>query len=258
MATRTSYDPGVPCWVDLGTDDPDGARAFYGDLFGWTFDIGGPEYGGYTMCLLDGAPVAGMMQTQSAEQPVAWSTYIATDDLDTTVMNATAAGATVIVEPMEVSEAGRMAFLLDPTGAAIGLWQAGGHAGSARVNEHGAVVWNELATRDLEAAETFYGRVFGWAFQPMEIPGMEYSVFEVDHRVTGGLMQMGDDWPEGVPPYWSVTFHVDDVDAASARAKELGATEHVGLTDTEYGRFTIVTDPAGAAFTLMQSAQLDP
>ena len=84
MPERTSYEPGTPSWVDLGSSDPDASRAFYGALFGWTADEPGPveETGGYAMFRKDGKLVAGIGPLMSDGQPVAWDTYVSTDDLD--------------------------------------------------------------------------------------------------------------------------------------------------------------------------------
>jgi hypothetical protein len=84
MAERTGYAQGTPSWVDLSAADFDGAQRFYGDLFGWEFDVGPEETGHYTMCRSGGLNVAGMMPRQSEQQPSVWSTYFASDDVDTT------------------------------------------------------------------------------------------------------------------------------------------------------------------------------
>src|SRR5674476_1103353 len=82
--------------------------------------------------------------------PNVWSTYLASDDLDATAAKAKAAGSQFMMEPMEVMTAGRLAFAIDPTGAPYGIWQAGDHKGVGVYNEPGALVWNELMTRDYE------------------------------------------------------------------------------------------------------------
>ncbi len=79
--------------------------------------------------------------------------------------------APCIVEPMSVLDYGRMAVLADPTGAVFGIWQAGTNVGAGVVNEPGAITWNELNTRDPEAAKAFYGVVFGWTFEDEEFEG---------------------------------------------------------------------------------------
>ena len=154
MSERTSYEPGTPSWVDLSTPDPAAAKAFYGALFGWeAVDAGPPEEtGGYGFFQINGKQVAGVGPLMDPSQPAVWSTYIATDDADATVERAKAAGAQALVEPMDVMEAGRMAFLAHPAGGMVGIWQAGQHKGAELVNEPGAFTWSQLHTRDQEGA----------------------------------------------------------------------------------------------------------
>ena len=117
----TQKDPwphGTPCWVDVMVDDADAARAFYTALFGWTADPGPPEFGGYTMCLLEGRPVAGLSpKPESWPGPNVWSTYLAVDDADATMARAAVEDGTVVVEPVTVGPMGRMAFGADPPAA---------------------------------------------------------------------------------------------------------------------------------------------
>src|ERR1022692_3235453 len=89
----TPWPAGTPCWVDLGTDDPAKAKAFYSALFGWDTQDGPPEAGGYVMCEIDGKPVAGLGPKMGpAEVPSTWTTYLATDEADATAAKITAAG----------------------------------------------------------------------------------------------------------------------------------------------------------------------
>src|SRR5690242_773936 len=144
MPERDSYDPGTPSWVDLGTPDIDASLKFYGELFGWEAEESQEDTGGYRLFTKNGRPVAGVMPLQSDEQPPAWSTYVAVEDADATIGKAKEAGGDVMVEPMDVMELGRMAFVTDDQGAAIGVWQAKEFPGAGLVNEAGAFCWNEL------------------------------------------------------------------------------------------------------------------
>ena len=158
-------------------------------------------------------------------QPPSWTTYVSVDDADKTAARVTEAGGQVLVEPMDVMAAGRMAVFMDPTGAAFSIWQPGETIGAQLVNEPGTLCWNELATRDAEAAKTFYSHVFDWTWQPMAVDGPEYWMIEVGGRVSGGLMPMvGDMWPADLPSHWMTYFAVDDADASAARVTELGGS----------------------------------
>ena len=170
MSERTSYAPGTPCWVDVGTPDIEAAAAFYSGLFGWSVKEGenAEQTGDYRQAMLRGKPVAGVMPLMQEGQPPAWSTYISVEDADATAAKVREAGGQVLAEPMDVLDLGRMAVFIDTTDAAFGIWQPGSFVGAGVVNEADALVWNELNTRDPEAAKAFYGAVFGWGFEERE------------------------------------------------------------------------------------------
>jgi predicted enzyme related to lactoylglutathione lyase len=249
MAEITSYSEGVPCWVDLAATDVESAKQFYTALFGWDFLDAGPDSGGYWLAALRGKQVAGIGPTQSPDQPSAWTTYLWTDDVDATAKLIADAGGSLLVEPMDVSDHGRMAIAADATGAVFGLWQGKAHRGSALANEHGAFTWNELTTSDTAAAREFYSAVFGYTYDPVE-GGMDYQIFQVGERGVGGFMGQTEGMPE-MPPHWSVYFEVDDTDAAVARVRDNGGQVVVSAQDTPYGRMAVVQDCCGAFFNLL-------
>ena len=248
MPEFDSYAPGTPSWVDLGSPDIAASVAFYGGLFGWEAADQGPEGGGYHMFELRGRPVAGLGPAMNPGPPF-WATYVTVADADATVGVAREAGATVLVEPMDVVDVGRFAVLMDPTGVPISLWQAAGHAGAGLANEVGAFCWNELNSRDVAGAGAFYGRVFGWEAKGSDMPGMDYTEFLLDGKSVAGMIGMTGRVPEEIPPHWLVYFGVADVDEAVARAQELGGSVFVGPVDIpSMGRFAVIGDPHGAFF----------
>jgi predicted enzyme related to lactoylglutathione lyase len=256
MPERDSYKPGTPSWVELGTSDIDAAVAFYGDLFGWTAGEPDEQAGGYRLALRDGKPVAGLSPLMSEGQPVAWSTYIATDDADGVAERVKANGGQVVADPMDVMELGRMTFFVDPAGAALGAWQPKQFAGAAVVNEPGTFTWNELATRDMGAAQSFYPGVLGWDVEERDFGGAKYTLWKVDGEMVAGGMPMGDQFPPEVPPHWAVYFAVDDTDATAEKAKQLGGQVQVEPMDIpDVGRFAVISDPQGAVFSVIKNAQ---
>jgi predicted enzyme related to lactoylglutathione lyase len=253
MPEISEYRHGVPSWVDVSTPDLEATGAFYGALFGWELgpDLG-PDAGGYRMLTLRGKEVAGV-GPQMPGAPPSWSTYLSVDSLDDAVAKVGPAGGTVVVPPMDLpNESGRMAFVVDPTGGFVGLFQRGAaHYGSKLVNETGTPVWNELTVRDQERALAFYADVLGWTTEPME-GSDDYQLVKVQGRVTAGSMRMaGDEWPADLPTHWMVYFAVDDADATAARAAELGGTVMVPPTDIAIGRFAVLNDPNGAVFSVI-------
>ncbi|MEY9935597.1 putative enzyme related to lactoylglutathione lyase [Catenulispora sp. GP43] len=256
----TEYVPGTPCWVDLGTTDLEAAKKFYGALFGWSSQVAeDPAAGGYTMFLLNGEQVAGAMTTMSPEQPVAWNTYVAVDDADATMTRAQAAGAKTIMPPMDVTDVGRMAMFADPTGAVLGLWQPKSMKGAGLVNEPGSLTWDELNTRDAEAAKAFYAATFGWDAATAKMDGMEYTELKVNGRTVAGLMVMDDEhFPKETPPHWAVYFGVADCEASVAKVGKLGGTVVVPTTPIPMGRFAVCQDPQGGYFSMFESGGGDP
>jgi uncharacterized protein len=251
MPKFTSYPANTPSWVDLQTPDTKAAVAFYGSVFGWTTNDLGPEAGGYAFFQKDGANIAGVGPTNDGAQPSAWTSYVNVVDAEATVARATIAGATIFMEPMQIMEAGHMALFADPTGAVIGLWQPGQHKGADLANEPGAWCWNELNTRDTDKATSFYRHVFEWEASRDAIEGMDYIEWRNGDATIGGMMAMPAMVPAEVPAHWLVYFAVADTDATVATAKKLGATVFVEPTDIPPGRFSVLADPAGAAFAVI-------
>jgi predicted enzyme related to lactoylglutathione lyase len=274
MPERDGYIPGVPCWVDTTQPDPDAAAEFYGGLFGWEFEDVMPGDAKYLIGRIRGGDVGAISTPpEGMEMPVAWSTYIWVDSADETAAKVRDAGGQVLMEPMDIFDSGRMAVFADPEGAVISVWQANQHKGSQIVNEHGSVNFNNLNTRDLDGAKAFYGAVFGWETLDLggsymwTLPGYGDYLEELtpgtrENMATmgapdgfidavAGLLVIPDDQPD-VPPHWSVTFAVDDADASTAKAKELGGAVIAGPFDAPWVRMSVITDPQGAMFIASQ------
>jgi predicted enzyme related to lactoylglutathione lyase len=244
---------GAPCWIELMTSQPERSRQFYAELFGWTVDDPGPEYGGYQNFLRDGVPVAGSMRNDGASgAPDGWSIYLATEDAAATAEAATGNGGAVVLPPMPVMELGTMAIVSDAGGAVVGLWQPGLHQGFGVWDEPGTPGWFELHTRDYDATVEFYRKVFGWdTHVAADEPGFRYTTLGGPDDQLAGIMDASAFLPEGVPAHWSVYFRVADTDAALARAADLGGAILVPAEDTPYGRLAQATDPTGAMFKLV-------
>ena len=256
MPEVTSHSPGTFCWVDLSTTDAESAKSFYSQLLGWTA-IDNPVGNGmvYSMMQKDGKNVCGLyeMTADMAGVPPHWSSYISVSDVDAEVERITSAGGAVVMPPGDVFEAGRMAFVADPTGAAFGLWQAKEHIGAELVQEPGSLGWTELNTTDTDAAANFYATVFGWnhGTMPMSPEEGDYHVFDVNDQGIAGMIEIQPHWGE-VPPHWSVYFYVDDVDASFERAQELGAEVVVPVMPANNVRFAFLKDPQGVYFGIVQ------
>jgi uncharacterized protein len=232
------------CWIDLGTNDAAGAKAFYGGLLGWEFEeLASGEKGAYAICRLRGKAVAGLYDR--AERP-GWGSYIKVSDVDRATERARELGAEVVVEPFDAPGGGRVATLRDPAGAVVSLSRPGEGFGAEAVNEDGAWTWNELVTPDLAAGVRFYTGLFGWTAGEPSGP-IQRTAFTLGELLIGGGHVPA---PQEDPtPGWGVTFWVGDADRAAAMAQELGGSVLLPPMDIPVGRFTILADPQGAVFT---------
>jgi predicted enzyme related to lactoylglutathione lyase len=272
MPERDGYIPGVPCWVDATEPDPERAVPFYKGLFGWDLEDAMPEgtEGSYYIGRIRGGEVAALGSIPQGSPPMAsWNTYVWVDSADEAAARARDAGGAVLAEPFDVMEAGRMAVLADREGAAFCVWQARDHKGAKIVNEHGALNFNGLATRNRKDAEAFYGAVFGWQTLDMPsglmwtLPGYGDHLEERSPGLRQQMAQMGA--PEGfidvvaalnpipggdsdTPPGWTVTFGVDDVVATAAKASALGGEVVAEPVDAPWTRVAVIKDPQGATF----------
>jgi uncharacterized protein len=252
MPEFTSYSPGVPCWVDLASSDLAQTVGFYGDLLGWTCEDQGPDAGHYHLAKVDDKLVAGIGPQMMEGQPCVWSTYFSVENADKTVEVATGAGATVLVPPMDVMSSGRMAVLMDPTGAAFSLWQPADLAGAELASEPGGFAWNELNTRDISASTAFYSTVFGHEITGGDMGGMTYYELKVAGNPIAGMMPMPEMVPAEVPNHWLTYFAVDNCDARTEKLKSLGGAVMVEPMTIPAGRFSVCAGLLGEAFGLIK------
>jgi predicted enzyme related to lactoylglutathione lyase len=274
MLERDGYIEGVPCWIDTSQPDPQAATEFYGGLFGWEFEDVMPADSPmrYFMARIRGGDV-GAVGSQSGGQAAAavWNTYVWVDDADQIAEKIRAAGGEVLMAPAAVGDAGRMGVFADPEGAAFSVWEAARHKGARIVNEPGSLNFNNLNTRDPEAARAFYGSVFGWTTldwgggsSAWLLPGYSDHLEELNPGFKKGMAEMGA--PAGFEDavatlntitddqaaHWSITFAVEDADQTAAKASELGGTVVVPPFDAPWVRMAVITDPQGAMFIASQ------
>jgi predicted enzyme related to lactoylglutathione lyase len=276
MLERTSYPPGVPCWLDTMQPDPEAAKEFYGGLFGWQFDNRAPagSPGPYYVAQLHGFDVAAIGGPAEPGSTPFWHTYTAVESVEQTAKRVREAGGRVIAEPMDVPGAGRMATFADAKGAVFSAWQADSFIGAQLVNEAGAWNFSELHTPEPDAAARFYRAVFGWELLSFGMGETEFTFFtlagygdflaKINPQIREN--QDADGAPAGFAdavawlitqaahanadvPHWSVTFAVDDADATATKAEQLGGKIIVPPFDAEPVRMTVLADPEGTMFT---------
>jgi len=250
------FKPGTFCWVELGTTQPEAAKNFYKELFGWDyFDTEAGPNMIYTIIKLNGKEVGGLYELGDnmlvAGVPPHWMNYISVANADDATAQAAAAGGMVMKGPFDVGPAGRMSVIQDPTGPVFALWQAKDTPGSGVHGEVGSFCWQELGTKDTQKAKDFYTTLFGWATE--QFPGpMEYTVFKNGDQGVAGMYQITPEMGP-IPPHWLTYFAVADCDAAVQKTIELGGSI---LKPAEHypgvGRFAILRDSASAVFAVLK------
>ena len=265
MSDRDGFQPGVPCWVETWHDDPERAIRFYSGIFGWEAENTLPPEadGTFHICRLRGRDAAaiGSPIPAGAPAPAVWTTFIQVESAKETAGKVMDAGGSVIVEPFESLEGGRLAIVADPRGAAFAAWEQAQHKGAQVVNEPGAWAMSALETTDSEGANAFYGELFGWETEPFGPQDAGVSLWRLPGYVGGEPQQPV---PRDVvatmiangegPARWSVDFWTADVDDAAAKATELGGRTLTPPYDVPAAgmRQAVLADPEGAVFSITQ------
>jgi predicted enzyme related to lactoylglutathione lyase len=119
---------------------------------------------------------------------------------------------------------------------------------------HGTFCWPELGTTNPVAAKSYYGSVFGWRAQDMPMPGMVYTMLQLEGRDVAGLYGLTpEETSQGKAPAWLCYVSVDNADAVANKVKELGGKAIMGPVDVpEAGRAAVFQDPQGAVFGIWQ------
>jgi predicted enzyme related to lactoylglutathione lyase len=250
-ATKPEHASGVFNWVDLSNPDLDGVTRFYGGLFGWdTETLPGSDQ--YTMFTRGGRPVAGVLPRDLDGRPPTWNTYILVADAAVAAKTVETAGGRVHRPPTHERDHGIVAVCSDPEGAMFFLWQPLTFTGASLVNEVGSWCWNELLTRDPERAKGFYPQVFGWHHETEVYEGLACTKWSLDDRLIGSMVPL--EGQPHTPPHWMVYFTVADLDAATARATELGGAQVAGPMDVGTGLVNLLKDPYDTVFAVIKMA----
>ncbi|MFJ8042756.1 VOC family protein [Kitasatospora sp. NPDC096147] len=253
----TDFRTGSPNWLDLGSPDTAAAAAFYGAVFGWSFEPSGSEAGGYGFFRQDGRTVAALGPLTEEGAHSAWTVYFHTPEADSTAKSVEQAGGTVRVAPDDVFDAGRLAAFTDPAGGEFAVWQPNRNAGLEATTVPGTLCWVELHTPDPAGAQGFYGTLFDWRYERVDVPGMTYTVVSTADGADQQRASFG-----GIAPTepghdhaaWLPYFEVTDPDATIDRTvAHGGAVLLPGMDAPGIGRMAWLTDPAGARFAIIRS-----
>lgn len=257
MPTVTQHAVGTFSWPECYTPDAAATKKFYSALLGWTWrDIPMGEMGTYYIAELRGSDVAAMVsltpEMRANGVPPNWSSYVTVANADESAKQAEALGGTILMQPFDVMEHGRMAVIMDPIGATFSIWQAKQSIGAYMLNEPGSLGWTQLNATDPAKAKPFYTALLGWTTQDDESAmGGTYTTWKKSDGLAGGMMAMPPG-AQGAPSHWLVYFAVEDTRAAHAKAESLGAKTFVPPTDVPaMGTFAVMQDPQGVVFALV-------
>jgi uncharacterized protein len=255
----TNPNTGRFTWHELVTSDLEVATSFYTTLFGWTMvENPMPGPGGVYRVFSKGDVMVGGAMKAPPGVPSGWLVYVGVDDADASAKKVTEHGGALMVPPTTIPDMLRFACAADPHGAAFGLMQGFGPGAEKPPYEGperpGTFCWDELHTRDLDAAKKFYAGVFGWSGKGDD-GGMDYwHVRNAGKDIGGMTSHMGG---PNVPPHWLSYIAVSDVDDVGKKAAALGGKELMPAMEIpKVGRFSVVQDPTGAIFSPFRSARV--
>lgn len=248
---------GVFCWAELATPDEQGAQSFYGELFGWKAEQGQPEAGGYAMLKKDGQMVGGRYELKAEQKnmgiPPHWMTYVRVQSADETAQKISQSGGSIMMQPFDVMDYGRMAVAKDPAEGVFSIWEPKNHKGDEPKYQPGFACYNEMLTKNADRAGKFYSEVFGWKLDPVPMGNMTYLRILKDGKPIAGMYQIPPNAPAAMPSHWRLYFAVEDVDAASQKAKQLKGEILEPPTDIPgVGRYASLRDPQGAHFSIFK------
>jgi len=251
-------DHGRFIWYELMTPDPAGALAFYGDVAGWTASKMTGEGMDYWVLEAAGYGVGGVMPLgddhKAAGIPPNWTGYVAVDDTDASAAKAVELGGSIMREPWDIPDIGRIAIIQDPAGAVLAIMKPQPPPGSrpeAPADTLGLTRWHELYGAPPHEALAFYATLFGWTADEAHDMGPmgKYQLFSNQDGQVGGMMKRPDQVPAAC---WLFYVRVADIDAAAARVRAGGGVVMNGPMEVPSGDWVLqAVDPQGAMFCLM-------
>ena len=251
-------------WYELMSPDPDGSKAFYEAVVGWSISTGHGDDTNYGFIANpDGGMTGGLMRLTAEMQAhgarPCWLGYIGVDDVDASAASIAAAGGKVLMPPFDIAMAGRVALVTDCCGAPFYVMTpapradgAASTAFSAQPNP-GRCGWNELLAGNAANATAFYTGQFGWTLpDAMDMGPMgKYQFIAHDDVMIGAIMGK----PDAVPAAgWNHYFWIDSAAAAIERIAAAGGQLVTGPQEVPGGLWTVQgIDPQGAMFALVGS-----
>jgi hypothetical protein len=246
--------PGKVIWAELVTTDLPAAKHFYGGLFGWTFNNIQAGNSHYTVALLEGAPIAGLVQpAAAAQQHPAWLTFISVRGIREISRNIIAHGGKLLTPPRTYRQRGRQAVYADPQGAVFAVLHSNSGDPPDVLAAPGEWIWSALLTREAGSEAAFYQNVFGYeVFELPEDGGTQHLLLATEKYARAVVNEL----PAAAAsqhPHWVNFVRVSSVSDAAAKAKTLGGRVLVEpRRDRQGGLMALLADPAGAPFGVLE------
>ncbi|WP_224249806.1 VOC family protein [Hyalangium gracile] len=253
MSTN-GYTHGRVVWRELMTTDAAKARAFYGALFGWTFEDA-PHLSGssYTLINAGGKQIGGLMQFQAGQRaPSFWLSYVSVPDVDATARLATELGGRLAKTPTDIPDIGRFVAVQDASGAVIVAYRDSRGDPPVEPAKPGEFCWETLGTPDLAGAKAFYGKLFGWT--TIKGLGGTAPVFTTDDSARGQVADIQEN--KEFTPAWLPHVMVEKLMPTCDRVGELGGQIPAPLIAVPgVGRIAVIGDPTGGHLALFEPAR---
>lgn len=251
------FHPGKFIWFDLATDDPAGARAFYGAVFGWRFDPVDKAPASYTIIEHTGGKIGGMFrQTRPRGAPVGsrWLALMSVADPAKTAEQVRSLGGKVLVAPTMVSGRGADAVFRDPQGAVFGVLASSDGDPPDDPVTNGEVFWLDLFTPEPSQAESFYGALARYEVSESDIDtSHKRRILATEGIARAGIVAL----PAGkVGPGWMPYILVDDIASTLNDVRSAGG--HVVIeprAELLGGNLAVISDPNGGVVGIVNWAE---
>ncbi len=244
--------PGKFVWHNLVTGDAEAARLFYGELFGWTFDI--KDDGRYSVITYNGRNLGGILDTSKdgkASKRAHWLSAMSVASLDASLTAVDKAGGKQLEAPIDVSGVGRVVTVEDSVGAVLHLLDSDrGDPPDLDPDLH-TWLWHELLANQTDPALQFYENAFGYRVEPLKKnPNSDYRVLWSSGEPRAGIMKNPF---EKTRSAWIPYVRVDDPAALAERVTALGGRVIIApRPDVRDGTLALVVDPSGAPLALQK------
>lgn len=242
---------GAPCWVELATSDDRRMTEFYQALFGWEYRItvdSSVATERYAIATKNGFPVAGLYQTNGRS---GWIPHVAVSDITAGAERVELLGGTVTLGPLALPHDDGVVYARDPAGAPLAL-RCPPQGWLFTSGDVGTFAMANLNIRDAAAADEFYANLLGYtSVQIGDGFDIDYAEWQLSGRPVLHRYVMGPEYSPATPPHWLIYFVADPAegtDATAVRALSFGGGIAVEPYDSRLGRATVLTDPGGATF----------